>query len=257
MGKTATGQTMRSAERLLQVLSVFTLDHPARSISELSSELDLAPSTVRRLVSTLERFGYLRQEQGRYVPHYQLLRLAAVAQASSDLVTAGSPILDRLAEETGEAVELAVRAEASVVVVSSRVSKQMFRLFRPTGSVYPAYRGSAAGKVLLAWLDERDLERVVPSGGSWPAKIPGSITTTRQLRAALRIVREQGYAINEGETDQDVWVVAAPVRDDREVVAAVSIPCLASRVPATKKKQFVNIVCDGAAELSRALVSLR
>lgn len=253
MGKTATGQTMRSAERLLQVLGLFTLEHPSRSISDLSSELDLAVSTVRRLVLTLERFGYLKFDQanGQYRPHVQLLRLASVAVAGFDLIRAANPVLDRLSEQSGEAVELTIRSESNAVVVNSRVSKQQFRLVRPIGALYPCFRGAAAGKILLAWMDEQKVVELLPAGGTWAGKVPQSITSKDELQASLRVVRARGYATNIEETEADVWVVAAPVRDHAdEVVAALVIPCLASRVSAIERKRLTNLVCEAAGELT-------
>ena len=255
MSKTATGQTMRSAERLLQVLSAFTLEHPARSIAELAAKLRLATSTVRRLVETLERKGYVRHDAaaGRYSPHFQVVRLAGVAVASFDLIKAAGPILDRLAEETSETIELTMRSGGHAVVVSHRPGKHAFRLVRPVGTVYPSYRGAAAGKVLLAWLPAAQVREVLPAKGRWAGNTPLSITTTKDLMTALRRVRAQGHATNDGETDSDIWVVAAPVRDHAdEVVAALAIPCLALRVPASRKKQYTKLVCSAAAELSRA-----
>lgn len=255
MGKTATGQTMRSAERLLQVLSAFTMEHPARSMAEISAELNLASSTVRRLVETLERHGYLRQDtaSGRYSPHFQVVRLAGVAVSSFDLIKAAAPLLDRLAEETGETVELAMRSVTNAVVMSHRPSKHAFRLVRPLGTIYPCYRGAAAGKVLLAWLPEARVRELLPPKGTWPGNTPLSITSTRTLMAALKQVRVQGYATNDGETDSDVWVVAAPVRDHTDaVIAALAIPCLSLRVSALGKRHLAKLVCAAAADLSRA-----
>lgn len=253
MGKTATGQTMRSAERLLQVLGAFTLENPARSIADLSVALDLATSTVRRLVLTLERFGYLRYDgaSGRYTPHVQVLRLASVAVAGFDLISAANPVLDRLSEQSGEAVELTIRSEANAVVVNSRVSRQRFRLVRPIGTVYPCYRGAAAGKILLAWMSENDVLGLLPASGKWQGNVPQSITTKNELLAALRTTRTRGYATNIEETEADVWVVAAPVRDHTgEVIAALVMPCMASRVAVAERKRLTALVCKAAEELT-------
>jgi len=255
MGKISTGQTLRSAERLLQVLGTFTLERPSRSIADIAAELRLAASTVRRLVTTLESYGYLHAEgaSGRYRPHVQALRLAGVAVAGFDLIRAAAPVMDTLAEQTGEAIELTVRSGASAVVVSSRVSKALFRLVRPVGSTYPCYRGAAAGKVLLAWLDEPTLGPLLPPKGVWRGNVPQSITRTPDLLAALHDVRKQGYATNIAEREADVWVVAAPVRDyTNDVVAALGIPCLASRVPATERRRLTRMVCAAAKTLSQA-----
>lgn len=234
-------------------MGAFTLEQPSRSISELSTHLSLAASTVRRLVLTLERYGYLRLDSstGRYSPHYQVIRLASVAVASFDLIRAAGPILDRLSEQSGEAVELTIRSGSNVVVINSRVSKRQFRLVRPIGAVYPAFRGAAAGKVLLAWMEESKVLELLPSEGIWEGNVPQSITTRDSLLQALRSVREKGYATNIEETSADVWVVAAPIRDHTgHVIAALTIPCLASRIPSTERKRLTNLVCDAAQELT-------
>lgn len=254
MGKSATGQPMRSAERLLQVMDAFTFEHPSRSISELSFHLNLAASTVRRLVLILERYGYIRLDAvtGRYSPHYQVLRLASVAVASFNLVRAASPILDRLSEQSGEAVELTIRSGSNAVVINSRVSKQQFRLVRPIGAVYPAFRGAAAGKVLLAWMQGTQVIELLPPEGVWQGNVPQSITTQESLFEALQVVREKGYATNIEETGADVWVVAAPVHDHTDnVIAALVIPCLASRVSGPERKRLTNLVCEAAEELTK------
>jgi DNA-binding IclR family transcriptional regulator len=259
MGKIATGQTMRSAERLLQVLNAFTLEQPRRTISDLSATVSLASSTVRRIVAILEKYGYLRLESaiGHYAPHFQAVRLGGVALASFDLLRAASPILDRLSEKTGEAVELTMRSGPNAVVVSSRTSKQLFRLVRPTGSVYPCYRGAAAGKVLLAWLDALELNKLLPPKGVWPGDVPQHVTSKRVLLRELAAVRAQGYATTSDETEADVWVVAAPIRDhDNRVVAALGVPCLASRVPAVARRRLAKLLRQAADELT-GLAQLR
>ena len=187
------------------------------------------------------------------MPVERVVRLAGVAVASFDLIKAASPILDRLAEQTGETIELTMRSGANAVVVSHRPGKHAFRLVRPVGTIYPCYRGAAAGKVLLAPLPETRVRELLPPKGKWAGNTPRSITTAQSLMSTLRRVHKQGYATNDGETDSDVWVVAAPVRDHAdEVVAALSIPCLALRVSTSGKRQLVKLVCAAAADLSRA-----
>ena len=92
MPKLATGQTLRSAERMLDVLKVFSTDEAALTMSEISTRLDLAPSTVRRILDALESKGFVRQDPrtGKYSPFVEIVRLAAVAVQGNDLISAAS-----------------------------------------------------------------------------------------------------------------------------------------------------------------------
>ena len=253
MAKVASGQTLRSAERLLQVLNCFDAEHAALSVPEIAHSLALAPSTVRRLLQTLEREGFLRLEpdSGRYRLDLAVLHLAAAALAGSSLVQAAAPLLDALRDRLGEAVHLTLRDGADLVIVDHRPSRHMMKAFHSIGHRYTAYRGSAAGKVLLAWLPEAELAALLPPSGRWDAPTERGIGDTAALRVALAQTRERGHAHNEAETEAGVWSVAAPVRDHRgAVVAALTVPCPESRLTDDRKVLIAQAVTETARDLS-------
>jgi DNA-binding IclR family transcriptional regulator len=150
--KLATGQTLRSAERMLDVLKVFSTDEAALTMSEISTRLDLAPSTVRRILDALESKGFVRQDPrtGKYSPFVEIVRLAAVAVQGNDLISAASQPLDDLRDNTGENVQLTVLIENDVVFVDRRVTNQTIKIFSPIGYRRPPWDGRASGQVLLA-----------------------------------------------------------------------------------------------------------
>ncbi len=242
MAKKSTGepQTLRSAERLLEVLKSFSAEHPTRTVSEVSEELELAPSTVRRLLHALERHGFVLYDDrtGRFAPHFQILRLAAVTLATNDLVRAVADPADKLAEVTGETVQITALDGLDVVHIDGRESRHTWKIFHPVGHRHLAYPGSASGKVLLAWRPRDEVAEALPDGRSWPKRGPNALASPRGFLAHLDEVAEQGYALNDGETDPDVWAVAAPVRDyTGEVVAAINLPVPHSRVSGDEPRQ--------------------
>jgi IclR family KDG regulon transcriptional repressor len=83
----------------------------------------------------------------------------------------------------------------------------------------PMHRG-ASGKVLAAWLDEAERERLIES-------TPEPTT----LRAALDRIRHAGFAFTVGELDEGAAAVAAPILDRRgRLVAGLSIAGPAQRI---------------------------
>ncbi|WP_199542988.1 MULTISPECIES: IclR family transcriptional regulator [Prauserella] len=246
---------MRSASRLLQVLSAFTLDAPAKTIAEISRELELSASTVRRLMLTLEEHGFVRvdAESGRYRLHHEVVRLGAVAAQTSSLIDVAGPVMERLRDKTEETTQLAVRSGVDVVFVGTRDGPLGLRIFHPVGWRHPTYLGSAPGKVLLASLPDDELTELLPEG-PWPGHTSRTVVSPEAFIDSLGPVRERGYAINDGETEQGVWAVAAPIRDHTgAVVAALNLPCPAARVPASRRMELITVTVEAADEISAAL----
>lgn len=257
MPKLASGQTLRSAERMLDVLKVFSTDEPALTMSEITSRLGLAPSTVRRILDALESKGFVRQDTrtGKYSPFVEIVRLAAAAVQGNDLISGAAQPLDDLRDRVGENVQLTVLIDNDVVFVDRRVTNQTIKIFSPIGYRRPPWDGRASGQVLLAWLPANQLEGMLPSPAQWRPGEAAALASPKAFLALLADVREKGYAINDEFTERDVWGVAAPIRDHtRQVIAAVSIPVLKSRVSDPKRvAELVEAVTAAGQDISRRL----
>ncbi|MFJ5265592.1 IclR family transcriptional regulator [Streptomyces sp. NPDC088387] len=262
MPKQSTGQPVRSAERMLAVLEMFSFDQPALSVAEVSAGLGLATSTVRRLLNVLEAHGFVRYsaQSGKFAPDFQVVRLAAVAVEGNDLLAAAGGVLDGLRQRTSEACQLTVLSGGEVVFVDRRESQSVIRIFSPIGFRSPAWDGRASGKALMAWLPADEVEGLLPGAEEWQqGSGPNAADSPAEFLARLAVVREQGYAVNDEETERDVWAVAAPVRDHSgRVVAAVNVPVLKARVEqGSRARELTEAVVQAAEEVSRALGSYR
>lgn len=256
MAKVASGETMRSAARVLQVLKCFGAGAEELGAGEISRALALAPSTVRRLLLTLAQEGFLRQQaaSGRYRLDSEVIRLAAAALAGSSLVQLAGPLLDALRDRLDEAVQLTLRRDAQLMIIDNRRSSHLVKTFHSIGHQYPAYKGSAAGKVLLAWLPEAMVRKLLPASGRWTPNTERTITDLSGFRVALAETRSRGYAVNDGETETAVWSAAAPLRDHRgEVLAALNVPCPVSRLTEDRRAAIIAAVQAAAKEISERL----
>ena len=97
-------------ERSLAILERLAAHPEGQSISVIAASLDLPLSAAHRLLAELARCGYLRQvrEQGDYVLTVKLVSLGLGFLSASGVVDVAQPALDRLAEESGELVRLAI-----------------------------------------------------------------------------------------------------------------------------------------------------
>jgi DNA-binding IclR family transcriptional regulator len=206
---------MQSADRALAILAAFDENRPTLRVSELAVSLGMHKSTVSRLLATLHGRGLVRREGEVFSPGPELARLGNLAARGLDLTEVAQEPLRRLADDTGETVNLAVRQDDSALNVLQVQSSHLIGLGDWSGRALPLHC-TANGKALLAFGGDEPAEL--------PARTPRTITDRTELRAQLEEVRARGWAAAVEELELGLVAVAAPVFDARgEVVAAVSL----------------------------------
>jgi len=218
----------QSLERGLAILSEFGPATPELGISDLARSLGLSRSTSHRYVATLARLGYLQQNANtrKYRLGPRVLDLGFAAINSMELRQISAPHLQRLADETGHTVNMAILDGSDIVYIercrTSQVGQREIDLDLHIGSRLPAYCTSM-GKVLLAFLDPAEqtplLEQI-----ELPERGPNTITTREALARELERVRERGLAVNNEELAYGLRSIAVPVRGQNSaVVAAINL----------------------------------
>ncbi|HEY8292705.1 MAG TPA: helix-turn-helix domain-containing protein, partial [Thermomicrobiales bacterium] len=148
----------QSIGRALRLLACFSEARPSHTLSELSRQLELAPSTVSRLLSVLEEYGYVRRGNGN--GHYTLglapIALASVAISQSDLRRQSLPFLEMLADNSHYNANVAVLYEGDVLYLARVPAAKELRVYAITGT-RNAPHSTAVGKILLAALPEEEV----------------------------------------------------------------------------------------------------
>jgi IclR family pca regulon transcriptional regulator len=224
----AAGAHSQSLERGLSILSSFKSARPLLGVSELAREIGLSRSTTHRYVATLAALGYLEQDQltRRYRLGPRVLDLGFSAINSMELREISVPHLQRLSDETGHTVNMAILDGADVVYVercrSSRQGQREIDLNLHVGSRLPAYCTSL-GKVLLAYLSDEDRDAVL-DGVELTQRGPNTLTSRKALEQELGQVRNRGLAVNNEELAFGLRSIAAPVRGHSgEAAAAINL----------------------------------
>ena len=215
------------------------------TVGELASTAGLPKSTASRLVGSLERAGLVQRDGARGVvrPGPVLLRFAQRGVAGQDLAELAGAALRRLAETSGETVNLAIPTAHGVEHLSQIDSRHFLGAGNWMGRRVPNH-ASAVGKVFLAFgaarLGRGTLERVAPS----------TIVDRRRLETELARIRTAGYAVAVDELEPGLAAVAAPVRGPfGEVVAALAITGPALRMPAERLESLGRLCLEQAATL--------
>lgn len=250
------GNHVQSLDRALDVLEALAAAGGEIGLSELSERVGLHVSTVHRLLAMLVSRGYARQSgpSGRYALGPQVLKLAmsAVGSGQFDLRQETRPILRELVERSGETTNLVVMPDTHVVYVDQAASRHMVRMFTQIGTRAPAYC-TAAGKAILAYRGEPELAAYL-SRAQFEQHTAQTITSAEKLHAALARIRERGYAIDEGEMEEGVRCVAAPIFDyTGAAIAAISISGPAARFQPERARDVVPALLAATAALSARL----
>jgi len=223
---------IRAVERALGLLSTFSTSEPELSLTELSSRLDLNPSTTFRLLVTLQSHGYLEQnpENRKYRLGVACLELGSVFLNQSDIRKEALPILNGLRDDCKETVHLA-RLTGSEVVYLERLDGLLpiGIMGSRVGRRAPAHC-TGLGKAMLAYIPETEIRQLYAEPG-FRHFTPNTITDLTELLSELACIRERGYAIDNEEHEPGVKCVAVPIWDYRQkVVGAISVSGPAGRI---------------------------
>ncbi|MEU3733498.1 IclR family transcriptional regulator C-terminal domain-containing protein [Streptomyces sp. NPDC033538] len=219
---------VRSFERGLAVIRAFDADHPALTLSEVARACELTRAAARRFLLTLADLGYVHTDGRLFRLTPRVLELGYSYLAGFTLPQIAEPHLERLVAQVRESSSLCVLDGDDVVYVARVPTSRIMTASITVGTRFPAHLTSV-GRVILAALPDTETESRLARADLRP-HTARTLTSADALRAELRRVRRQGYALVDQELEDGLRSVAAPVRDrDGEVVAGVNIAVHAGR----------------------------
>jgi DNA-binding IclR family transcriptional regulator len=228
---------VQTIERASSILDILGQSPQGISIRELSTKIKLPKGTTHRLLSSLSYFGYVRQDPKtrNYLLGLKLVELGQLLLGQLDLRKEAEPFLRDLAERTKETVHLVFLDRNEIVYIDKVETEQNssgLKMASRVGLRNPAH-SSAVGKVLLAHFPEEELKNFIKEKGL-AKRTENTIIDPTQLKDHLKLVRAQGYAIDDEENEKGIRCVAAPIYNEvGKTVAAISISGPAFRI--TKK----------------------
>lgn len=242
---------VQSVDRTIDLLEALTDLGGVATLSELAAQTELPLPTIHRLLASLVARGYARQGAGRrYTLGPRLIRLGE--GAGRQLGAGAKPHLEAAARELGETVNLAMIDRDMVVYVAQAASAHSMRMFTEVGRRVHCHC-TGVGKQVLAQLPEDGVREIVARTGL-PATTDRTITDLDALLAELERIREQGYAVDDGEQEIGVRCFAVPV-PGAPTPSALSVSGPAARVQPDFIEDAYPVLTRVAGEVSRELVS--
>ncbi|MFN0154287.1 MAG: IclR family transcriptional regulator [Gaiella sp.] len=195
-------------------------------VREIARALEMSPSTVQRLLRTLEDEQLIRQDAatGRYDVGVELLRLAWRASGLRSLREAAVPPMRDLVSATGETASLGLydSTRQQTCIVEIVEADTPFR-FVPRLHEWRELHTGASGRAVMAFLPEEELEAILGQA-ELRAATERTITDPHALREVLAQVRRDGYALSEEERRLGGAGLAAPVfGPGGQVIAEIGI----------------------------------
>jgi DNA-binding IclR family transcriptional regulator len=233
-----------SAARLLALV----LERAPRTPDDLRAALGLVEPEFGPLLATLERHGLVALDAaaGRVRPGPAAVRFARAEVARADLMTHAAASMRRLADESGETVNLMIPTPGGTEAIAQQDGRHLLGATNWLGRDIPDH-ASAAGKIFLAYglaRIARRLERMTER----------TVVDRATLEADLETVRSRGYATLVDELEDGLSAVAAPVFDaGGAVVAALAVSGPTARLPAHRIALLGRVAIEQAHAVSERL----
>lgn len=222
---------------------------PAR-LAELTGE---PRSTIYRLLSTLGELDLVEpgRRRGTYMLGFKLFRLGTTVISRFNERQAALPVMERIHDEIGETTFLCIRRGDDAVCIERIDGTQVNLLALSLGGSMPLHAGSAP-RALLAFAPPSEWDDYL-GRAELEAYTTKSLTTPDAVTEELRATRARGYAISDEDATAGVASLGAPIFDHNGTVrAALSIGGLRDSILGSDSRAL-ELVCDGATEISRTL----
>jgi len=245
----------RAILRVPEVLRAIALSGAGIAMGELAQDLKLPKTSLHRLLRTLEHGGFVVRAGGLYRPGPESFRLAAAlsqAAPSAQFPACARPVLEYLAEETGETVMLSVISDKLTESIYLEVieSASPLRFAMRAGNRRPLF-SVASGKAMLAFQSAEQQERYLAQTEFF--EFTQETTRKDEMPALLRRTREKGVVYDRNGIVDGASGVASPVfNQENEPFCAVSIAGPTERMDA-RRGVLEQLVVEAGQRISRVL----
>lgn len=190
---------VQAVERAIAILNCYTSNQSSFTLTELADATDLSPSTVSRLISTLEHHDFLFRDPTdmKYYLGFRLAQISNISFNNMDVCRLGHPLLRILNEKYNETVCINIARRDKRICIYEIESTYPLRSVYGVGTSLPLTRGSA-GKLLMAYMSDAHITKLLAED---PFVSP----------IALHEIKKAGYAVSNSDHQKGVVSISAPV----------------------------------------------
>lgn len=241
-------------ERALHIMEHMAVEGTPLGISAIAEALGYPKNSVFRIVTTLHAHGYLRRDNGskQFTLGPKLLTLGYAAVQEGQLVERAVDVMREIRDQADETTMVGVIVDHEGIVLEHVPSNQQVKVVVAVGSRFPLHTAAPA-KAILAYMNPTQRDAIL-NRITYPKMTATTLCSARAFAAELDATRERGYAVDNGEHNEGIRCVAAPVfRQGGEPVAAIWVTGPSFRISEEDFPRLGRIVAHGAQRVSRRL----
>ena len=241
-------------EKSLDILEYLT-DYPdGVALVQISTDLNQLRSGCHRALQELIRYGYVRQmpQRGDYALTTKMASMGLSFLSKSGVLDIAQPVIDRLAQATGELVRLAIVDGDRLTLVAKAQGAKSGLLYDPDMGIDLRLSCSAAGQAWLMTLPEDvAIEYVSRQGIGEPKDFgPNAPTSMKALLKILDEHRKRRFSIIQDAYAPGMSSMAAPIKRANEfTTGVVVIAGPSARLTLKRMIQFGPALLAAAEEL--------
>ncbi|HBS25062.1 MULTISPECIES: IclR family transcriptional regulator [Thalassospira] len=242
-----------SVLKAFRILELFAEGRTELTASDTAAALGINTITAHRFLHTLEQAGALRMvARGVFRLGYVFADLGDRVLRDGSLPNLIQPVLDDLARNVGDACMATEFDRDMAVCIAKALPDRSLYVDIRIGSRLDAFC-TAHGKLWLAFMGPDQQDRYFDS-----IRLTGmtdrTITDLAALKSELRTIREQGFSMNNGERESDIYAVAVPILTQHgRMVSAISVFGASPTLIEQKRDHILTSLRDAAENATRAL----
>ncbi len=219
-------QGIQVIARAAQILRALENEPDGLNLGELSARVGLARSTVQRICSALsdEQLLITAGPRAGVMLGPALARLASAANIEIDRLV--RPIMQRLARECGETVNLSILQGRAAMFVDQVLGTANLIAMSASGETHPLH-STAKGKALLACLDPARRRSVL--GAELKRFTQATITDVAELEAQIASFADTQVLYDMEEHSEGMCAIGTSFVDPLGRSFALSVPMPAGR----------------------------
>lgn len=223
----------------------------AISLTEISTELEINQATAANIINTLVSKDYLEHigKKKGYRLGSACSKLNNSEPYEQNLLNAAKEAMKKLTNMVDESCLLGVIRNQKRYIIHVENSNQVIQVqAKSQRNVYD----TASGRVLLAYLNDKELDKFLLLNGLPDSNIWQGVSDKPSFLKALESIRNEKLAKTHS-VDGQIKGFAAPIFQEKNVIASLSVFVPEYRCSASKEKEIIAHLNESCKKISETL----
>lgn len=244
---------LSSLEKAIEVLKYLAREPYSFSALELSKALNINRSTVHRILLTLKSEMLILQcpSNKKYKLGPMIYHLGSAYINKSNHANEIFHIIDEVSEKLKMSTGYSVIENGKIINIYENEMFTTIRMGYKPGCFYPIHCGSY-GKTIMAFYEPLHELNEIVYNTKLEKRTENTITDPDKLLEEYARIRQQGYAISDGENIEGAIGVGAPVRNSLgKVIGGIATAGIKASIKHEKLEYIKEVIIDAADRISK------